>query len=532
MIIVDLETQNFPVESGIFEVACLVIENYEIVDRLYLGEEIKNYNGSTKYGFGFHDISKNKKYITQFREFISKYNYPLVAHNCPFDKKFLRHYEWISEDYPTYCSMRAIRMSDGSLPRYSLSYLVKHYEIAEKVEHTAMSDAENVYKLLNIIKPTQWLEVGEARKYTKTKARALDDIDLNIDTTQKLRDEIICFTGASKYKRNTMEEIAIKNGAKISKGVTKKTTILVVGEKAGSKIDKAQEKGISIISDEEFMKLLNLEESNIGIDKSNDFLYLSEGAKKDRDENKMCTISSVEELYPRETYKYTISELEIDILKKIIEMLKERNIELFLNSYRYSDGAIGISYKGYLEHKDKYVYYQVGKFKVTGRKFYIKYVDKTNHLKKITITQDDFFGKLYLLIDYIQNDLIINHPIKINEIGSVIGDENSVKSLLKEVETEGILVDDLEPKDNCEEKTFFASRIKKENEPSYEKKANEDKSASPEKIKFFRTKWFVILSYIAFWPLGIFLGLKYKVFNKKIHIGIGILILLTMFLRP
>ncbi len=37
MVLVDLETQNFSVESGIYEVACLAIVNYEIVDSLYLG---------------------------------------------------------------------------------------------------------------------------------------------------------------------------------------------------------------------------------------------------------------------------------------------------------------------------------------------------------------------------------------------------------------------------------------------------------------------------------------------------------------
>ena len=40
MLLIDLETQNFPVESGIYEVACLVVENYEVVDQLYLGKEI------------------------------------------------------------------------------------------------------------------------------------------------------------------------------------------------------------------------------------------------------------------------------------------------------------------------------------------------------------------------------------------------------------------------------------------------------------------------------------------------------------
>ncbi len=60
-----------------------------------------------------------------------------------------------------------------------------------------------------------------------------------------------------------IQEIAIKNGAEISNSITSKTTMLVVGLDAGSKLDKAQEKGISIISDGEFMSTLNLKDKNI-----------------------------------------------------------------------------------------------------------------------------------------------------------------------------------------------------------------------------------------------------------------------------
>ena len=264
MIIVDLETQNFPVESGIYEVACLVIENYEIVDKLYLGKEIENYSGSKKYGFGFHDISEDKEMIETFKNFISKYKYPIIAHNCPFDKKFLNHYTWIDDNYPCYCSMRAIRIANKELNSYKLSHLVSHYKINKKSNHTALADVESLFELLKVVQPQNWTEVGKRINSKKEKPRELSDIDLNIETTQKLIGENVCFTGKSTYNRVTMEEIAIKNGAEISRNVTGNTTMLVVGLDAGSKLDKAQEKGISIISDEEFMNILDL--SNVQIE--------------------------------------------------------------------------------------------------------------------------------------------------------------------------------------------------------------------------------------------------------------------------
>jgi DNA polymerase III epsilon subunit-like protein len=169
MILIDLETQDFSVHSGIYEVACLVVENLEVVDQLYLGKEIPGYKGSKRYGFGFYDISRDDEYISRFREFLGKYPYPIVAHNCPFDRKFLVHYEWIAEDYPAYCSMRAIRKADSTPGSYALQNLVRHYDVAEEVEHTALSDIENVYKILRIVKPKIWLPVGAQ---SKTKARA------------------------------------------------------------------------------------------------------------------------------------------------------------------------------------------------------------------------------------------------------------------------------------------------------------------------------------------------------------------------
>jgi hypothetical protein len=84
MILLDIETQSFHVESGIYEVACLVVENYKIVDKLYLGKEIEGYQGERKYGFGFKNICQDQQSINTFKKFLDRYSYPIVAHNCPY----------------------------------------------------------------------------------------------------------------------------------------------------------------------------------------------------------------------------------------------------------------------------------------------------------------------------------------------------------------------------------------------------------------------------------------------------------------
>ena len=45
-------------------------------------------------------------------------------------------------------------------------------------------------------------------------------------------------------------------GGNVKSGVSKKTNILVVGENPGSKLGKAQELGIQVLSEDEFLNLI------------------------------------------------------------------------------------------------------------------------------------------------------------------------------------------------------------------------------------------------------------------------------------
>ncbi len=66
------------------------------------------------------------------------------------------------------------------------------------------------------------------------------------------------FTGTmAKLKRSEAEELVEKNGGKILSGVSSKLNYLVVGEDAGSKLEKAKKiASIKIISEDEFLKMV------------------------------------------------------------------------------------------------------------------------------------------------------------------------------------------------------------------------------------------------------------------------------------
>ena len=64
-------------------------------------------------------------------------------------------------------------------------------------------------------------------------------------------------TGAlDKYSRKEVEDLIEKYGGKTSSSVSKKTTYVLAGEAAGSKLTKANELGIKVISENDFMDMI------------------------------------------------------------------------------------------------------------------------------------------------------------------------------------------------------------------------------------------------------------------------------------
>jgi len=67
----------------------------------------------------------------------------------------------------------------------------------------------------------------------------------------------LVFTGSLKdFTREQAAEEVIRRGGRVSSAVSKNTDYVVVGEKPGSKLEKARELGVTILSEEEFTALL------------------------------------------------------------------------------------------------------------------------------------------------------------------------------------------------------------------------------------------------------------------------------------
>lgn len=99
----------------------------------------------------------------------------------------------------------------------------------------------------------------------RTLLETLENEGVSLANTQKneamsgsLIGKTFLFTGTLTMKRSEAEALAEKNGGTIIGSVSSKLNYLVVGEDAGSKLDKAKKLGtVNILSEEEFLSLVN-----------------------------------------------------------------------------------------------------------------------------------------------------------------------------------------------------------------------------------------------------------------------------------
>ena len=79
-----------------------------------------------------------------------------------------------------------------------------------------------------------------------------------------LQNKKIAFTGKlNSFNREEAKNKALSQGAKIESYITKKTDILVLGEKPGSKLHKARINNTKIISEQCFLKIIDESLNNV-----------------------------------------------------------------------------------------------------------------------------------------------------------------------------------------------------------------------------------------------------------------------------
>lgn len=139
--------------------------------------------------------------------------------------------------------------------------LAENFDDIYKISEASVEELNSLEDFGNIMA----VSVNEFFNKPKTMEiiKKLDELGVNIKGSKKVKNselllgKTVCITGSfDNYSRNDIVKLIEENSGKASSSVSKKTSYLIAGEAAGSKLTKAQELGVEVISIEDFIKLI------------------------------------------------------------------------------------------------------------------------------------------------------------------------------------------------------------------------------------------------------------------------------------
>lgn len=158
-----------------------------------------------------------------------------------------------------------------SLPRFITALSIDHvgeetaYALADhfKTLDALMSASKEEIEAIDGIGPivalstSAWFTDKANRKMVERLAKEVSIQKTESKGTGKLAGLTFVLTGTMPtLDRTTAEEMIRAAGGDVSSSVSKKTSYVVAGESAGSKLDKAQKLGVKVIGEEDLLKLL------------------------------------------------------------------------------------------------------------------------------------------------------------------------------------------------------------------------------------------------------------------------------------
>ena len=119
------------------------------------------------------------------------------------------------------------------------------------IEDVGEITAKTIYEFF---RQEQTLDLIEKLKSAGVNMKVLEEVVED----EKLAGKTFVLTGTLEhYSREEASKLIEQHGGRTSSAVSKKTDYVLAGEDAGSKLKKAQELGITILSEEEFIAILN-----------------------------------------------------------------------------------------------------------------------------------------------------------------------------------------------------------------------------------------------------------------------------------
>lgn len=188
----------------------------------------------------------------------------LAAHNASFDRSvFERAFDLYDLEWPANSWVCTLDLAKKvlTLPNYGLPWVSDHLGLPEFGHHEAVADARAAAEILLALSEEAGLpDLPSVRRRARRRVSGADisDADLGLDSVEdtglSFNDEVVCFTGRLKMVRKDAEELVVADGGSISKSVTLKTTVLVLGLldpntlRPGASTSKKQDRAVELLA--------------------------------------------------------------------------------------------------------------------------------------------------------------------------------------------------------------------------------------------------------------------------------------------
>lgn len=136
--------------------------------------------------------------------------------------------------------------------------LTKHFKGFDELMSASVGDFEKIHGIGTVVAESihDWF-ADKANRKMVTDLLAHISIIKEKASSAKLSGKTFVFTGSLEtISREDGKRLVKDNGGSVSSSVSKATDYVVAGEEAGSKLDKAEKLGVTILTEAEFLKML------------------------------------------------------------------------------------------------------------------------------------------------------------------------------------------------------------------------------------------------------------------------------------
>ncbi len=137
--------------------------------------------------------------------------------------------------------------------------VARHFGTTEKIRKASVQDFSSIYGVGDVVANSlyEWFQMKVNQKLVDDLLRQVKIIKEETSGAKLLEGKSFVFTGSlPTLDRDEAQNMVRQNGGNVSSSVSKKTSFVVAGEEAGTKLDKARSLGVKIISEEQFLNML------------------------------------------------------------------------------------------------------------------------------------------------------------------------------------------------------------------------------------------------------------------------------------